>query len=134
MSTNRATGPFDVQLRPLGAYNNTDMTLGRLSLDKQFHGDLEAVSKGEMLSAGSDTKDSGGYVAIERVTGMLHGRSGSFVFQHSGTMTHGSPTLSVTVVPGTGTGALTGISGSCKIIIDGPKHSYDFEYTLPSGD
>lgn len=131
-TTARATGTFDVQIKPLGAYNSSDLTLGRMSIDKQLHGDLEGTSKGEMLSAGSNVKDSGGYVAMERVTGSLNGRTGSFVFQHSATMTHGVPSLSVTIVPDTGTGELAGITGDFKIIIDGGKHSYEFDYSLPA--
>src|SRR5205814_8259316 len=107
-----------------------DPLLGRMSLDKQFHGDLEAVSKGEMLSAGTNVKGSAGYVAIERVSGTLHGRRGSFVLQHSGTMTRGEPQLTITVVSDSGTGQLQALTGKMNIkIVDG-KHSYDFEYTL----
>src|SRR6185312_9342775 len=97
---------------------------------KQFHGNLEASSKGEMLSAGTSIKGSAGYVAIERVSGTLHGRSGAFVLQHSGTMKRGTPELSVTVVPDSGTGELTGLAGRMMIHIAGGKHSYEFEYTL----
>lgn len=134
MNSTRATGTFDVEIKPLGTYNSTDLTLGRMSIDKQLHGDLEGTSKGEMLSAGSSIKDSGGYVAMERVTGLLNGRAGSFVFQHSATMTRGVPNLSVTVVPDTGTGDLAGLTGSLRIIIDGTRHSYEFDYTLPGSD
>jgi hypothetical protein len=129
----RATGTFDVKLSPLPAYDSTpDSKLGRLSLDKQFHGDLDATSKGEMLSAGTTIKNSAGYVAIERVSGTLNGHHGSFVLQHNGTMNRGAPQLSVTVVPDSGTDQLVGLSGNLAIIIapDG-KHSYEFEYTLP---
>jgi hypothetical protein len=129
--TNRATGTFEVKLNPQPLADKTaDATLGRLSIDKQFHGDLEAVSKGEMLSAGTSVKGSAGYVAIERVSGTLQGRSGAFVLQHSGTMTRGAAQLSVTVVPDSGTGQLTGLAGKLEInIVDG-KHFYDFEYTI----
>jgi hypothetical protein len=103
-----------------------------MSIDKQFHGDLEGSSKGFMLSsAATVVKGSGGYVAMEKVTGTLKGRSGSFVLQHSGTMTRGTPQMSVTVVPDSGNGQLVGISGTMTIKIDNGKHSYDFEYTLP---
>ena len=123
-----ATGPFEVKLAP----QPTDApALGRLSIDKQFHGDLEATSKGEMLSAMTETKGSAGYVAMERVTGALHGRKGTFVLQHSGTMNRGVATLSVTVVPDSGTDQLVGLSGKMAIKIEGGKHSYEFEYTLP---
>jgi len=105
-------------------------TLGRMSIDKQFHDDLEASSKGEMLSAMSGTPGSAGYVAIEKVSGTLHGRSGSFVLQHSATMTRGTPALNIIVVPDSGTGELAGLSGTMTIIIADGKHSYTFDYTL----
>jgi hypothetical protein len=130
----RATGTFDVKLNPLPAYDSTPgTTLARLSLDKQFHGDLDATSKGEMLSAATAIKNSAGYVAIERVSGTLNGQQGSFVLQHNGTMNRGAPQLSVTVVPDSGTDQLVGLSGNLAIIIapDG-KHSYEFDYTLPT--
>jgi len=129
--TNHATGPFEVKVTPQDDKSG-DSALGRMTLDKQYHGDLEAAGKGQMLTAGTDVKGSGGYVAIERVTGTLRGRTGSFVLQHSGTMTQGVPQLTITVVPDSGTGQLAGIAGKMNIIIaaDG-KHSYDFEYTLP---
>lgn len=133
--TNHASGPFDVKVIPQKPDNKEaeSANLGRMSLDKQFHGDLEAVSKGEMLSAMSEVKGSAGYVAMERVTGTLHGRKGSFVLQHTGTMTRGTPQLSVTVVPDSGTGELTGLSGSMNIKIEEGKHFYEFDYTLPAG-
>src|SRR5271165_4091355 len=100
-----------------------------MSIDKQFHGDLEGTSKGEMLGAMTEVKGSAGYVAIERVTGTLNGRSGTFVLQHSGTMTRGTQHMTITVVPDSGTGGLAGISGSMTIIIkEGGKHFYEFEY------
>lgn len=127
-----ARGSFEVSLKPLETYNKTpDSSLGRMSIDKQFHGELEAVSQGEMLSAGSPVKGSAGYVAIERVSGTLNGRSGSFVLQHDATMTRGAPYLNIIVVPDSGTGGLTGLSGNMNIIIADGKHSYDFEYSLP---
>jgi hypothetical protein len=129
--TARATGTFDVQLNPQGPQDTAEgATLGRMSIDKQFHGDLEAVGKGEMLSAMTDVMGSAGYVAIERVTGTLRGRSGGFVLQHNGTMARGTPQLTVTVVPDSGTGQLAGLTGTMTIdIVDG-KHFYDFAYTL----
>jgi hypothetical protein len=104
---------------------------GRMTIDKQFHGALEGTSKGEMLTAGTEVKGSAGYVAIEKVSGTLQGRSGTFVLQHSGTMTRGTPELTITVVPDSGTGQLVGLAGkmTIKITADG-KHSYEFEYTL----
>ena len=124
----QAGGPFEVKLAP----QTTDAaTLNRMSIDKQFHGDLEATSKGEMLSAMTDVKGSAGYVALERVSGTLHGRTGTFALQHSGTMTRGERQLSVTVVPDSGTGQLTGLAGRMAIRIADGKHSYEFDYTLP---
>jgi hypothetical protein len=131
-----ATGAFEVKLNPLPVYDGGDGSpLGHLSIDKQFHGELDATSKGEMLSAGTSVKGSAGYVAIERVTGTLHGRRGSFVLQHSGTMTRGAAQLTVSVVPDSGTEQLVGLAGTMAIIIaaDG-KHSYEFSYSLtPTG-
>lgn len=131
--TTQARGPFDVKLSPLEVYNKDQgANLARMSIDKQFHGDLEATSKGEMLAAGSGGKgSSGGYVALERVTGTLHGRNGSFVLQHNATMTRGEPYLNIVVVPDSGSGALTGLSGKMNIVIADGKHSYEFEYNLP---
>ncbi|MCA1562510.1 MAG: DUF3224 domain-containing protein [Acidobacteria bacterium] len=129
--TSRASGTFEVKLNPLPTYDTADGgTLGRMSLDKQFRGALEGTSKGEMLTAVGSVKGSAGYVAIERVTGTLDGRSGTFVLQHSGTMTRGAPRLTVTVVPDSGTGQLTGLAGTMTIDIADGKHSYTFEYTL----
>lgn len=125
----RATGTFDVRVAPLSPYNQEDKTLARYSLDKQFHGDLEASSKGEMLSAGNPST-SGGYVAIEKVSGTLNGRSGSFVLQHSATMENTKPHLSVFVVPGSGSAELSGISGTMDIVIESGKHAYIFTYKL----
>lgn len=128
----RASGTFEVKLNPVPtAHDHAGAPLGRFSLDKQFQGDLVATSKGEMLTGGSEVKNSAGYVAIERVSGTLHGKSGSFILQHSGTMNRGAPSLVITVVPDSGTGELAGISGTMTIIIEGGKHSYTFDYTLP---
>jgi hypothetical protein len=129
--TTRASGTFEVKLSPQATNDKAaDAILGRMSIDKQFHGDLEATSKGEMLTAGTGVKGSAAYVAIEQVSGTLHGRSGTFVLQHSGTMTRGAPQLTVTVVPDSGTGQLVGLAGKMAIEIADGKHSYDFEYTL----
>jgi len=128
---NKAAGTFDVRLNPLPPYNTVaDAKLARMSIDKQFHGDLEATSQGEMLSAGTDTKGSAGYVAIERVTGTLNGRSGGFVLQHNATMTRGAPYLNIVVVPDSGTGELLGLGGTMHIIIEKGKHSYEFQYGI----
>lgn len=129
--TNHASGTFEVQLTPQTTDDNTESaTLGRTSIDKQFHGDLVGISKGEMLTAITGVEGSAGYVAIERVSGTLHGRSGTFVLQHSGTMTHGEPHLIITVVPDSGTDQLAGLAGKMAINIADGEHSYEFEYTL----
>ena len=129
-----AAGPFDVKVEAQGEADKGDgSTLGRYSLDKQYHGDLEGTAKGTMLTAGTDVKGSAGYVAMERVTGTLKGRGGSFVLQHTATMTRGEPQLSITVVPDSGSGQLAGITGKMNIIIAAGKHSYEFDYTLPAG-
>lgn len=125
--TQRASGTFEVKLTP---QTTADETLGRMSIDKQFRGDLEGTSKGEMLTAMTTVQGSAGYVAIERVTGTLRGRSGTFVLQHSGIMDRGKPNLTITVVPDSGTGQLVGLTGTMRIDIADGKHSYDFEYTL----
>jgi hypothetical protein len=129
--TSRATGTFEVKVIPQAPEDGSENPpVGRMLLDKQFHGDLEATSKGQMLAAGTAVKGSAGYVAMEQVSGKLKGRTGTFVLQHSGTMNRGEPQLSVTVVPDSGTGELAGLSGKMDIIIEGGKHSYDFEYAL----
>jgi len=129
--TNHASGTFEVKLTPQATDDKGGgATLGRMSIDKKFHGDLEATSEGEMLTAGTGAKGSAGYVAIERVNGTLHGLSGAFVLQHSGTMTRGAPHLTIAVVPDSGNGELVGLAGRMTIRIADGKHSYDFEYTL----
>lgn len=128
-----ARGTFAVKLTPqTSSDKDGDPMLGRMSIEKQIHGDIEGTSRGEMLTGETTVKNSGVYVAIEKITGTLHGRSGSFILQHSGTMTRGIPRLVITVVPDSGTGDLTGIAGTMNIIIADGKHSYDFEYTLAS--
>lgn len=132
--TQRVRGTFDVKLAPLPAYDTAEHSpLGRRSIDKQFQGDLQATSKGEMLFAGTSVKGSAGYVAIELVKGTLEGRAGTFVLQHSGTMNRGEAGLVVAVVPDSGTGELTGLTGTMTIEITDGKHFYNFEYTLPTG-
>jgi hypothetical protein len=132
--TTHAKGTFDVALAPQsdGIDDGTGgIALGRMTLDKRFDGDLSGTSKGQMLTAMTAVKGSAGYVAIERVTGTLHGRAGSFVLQHTGTMNRGAPALTITVVPDSGTGALAGITGTFVMdIVDG-RHFYDFAYALP---
>jgi hypothetical protein len=127
----RARGPFDVKTTPPSDDKGEGGALGRMSIDKQYHGDLEGTGKGEMLTAGSGLKGSGAYVAVERVSGTLQGRKGTFLLQHRGIMTRGAPELAIAVVPDSGTGELAGISGRMGIVIapDG-KHSYDFEYSI----
>ena len=130
--THTASGHFTVDLEPQGEPDTADgVTLGRMTLDKRFEGDLQGTGRGLMLSALTPVKGSAGYVAIERVTGTLQGRAGSFVFQHSGTMHGGQQQLSITVVPGSGTGALAGIAGSFSLSIVDGRHEYRFDYTLP---
>jgi hypothetical protein len=130
---NHATGTFEVKLTPQKPDNTEaeNASVGRMSIDKKFSGDLEATSQGEMLAAMTAVKGSAGYVAIERVGGTLQGRHGTFVLQHNGTMTRGMPELSVTVVPDSGTEELTGLNGRMTIRIEGGNHSYEFDYTLP---
>ena len=131
--TRHASGTFEVKLNVQKADNTAaeSAKLGRMSIEKQFHGDLEGTSAGEMLSVGTEVKGSAGYVAMERVNGTLGGRTGTFALQHSGTMTRGEPQLNVTVVPDSGTGELLGITGKLIINIVENKHFYKFEYALP---
>ena len=130
--TTHATGPFDVKITPQGPDIADVPMLGRMSIDKQYHGDLDAKAVGQMLTAGTDTKASGAYVAVERVTGTLNGRAGTFLLHHRGIMTRGTPDLSISVVPDSGTGQLAGLTGTMAIVIaPGGKHSYEFEYALP---
>ena len=129
----RAAGTFDVKLAPQAlADSPADPLLGRFTIDKQFQGDLVGTSRGEMLSARTATENSAGYVAIERVTGTLGGKKGSFVLQHSGTMTRGTQQLVITVVPDSGTGELTGLAGTMTIRIEDKKHFYEFMYSIGS--
>jgi hypothetical protein len=122
-----AVGRFDVKTSPL----STDApNVGRMSIDKQFHGDLTGASKGEMLAVGSPVKGSAGYVAMETVTGEIQGRTGTFSLMHTGTMNRGEMSLIITVVPDSGTGELTGLSGELKIVIEGKEHRYEMEYQL----
>ena len=127
--TNRASGTFEVKLNPQD--DGPDAPVGRMTIDKQFHGDLAGTSKGQMLMSSSPSVNgSAGYVAIEKVTGTLNGRSGSFYFQHSATMTRGVGELTITVTPDSGTDELTGLEGKMNIIIADGKHSYEFDYDL----
>ncbi len=127
----RATGPFDVSLKPLPIDSEPGSeSLGRMSIEKQFRGDLEGTSKGQMLSGGTAIKNSAAYVAIERVSGSLKGRKGSFILQHTGLMNRGAPSLTITIVPDSGTDQLEGLKGTMTINIEAGKHSYQLDYTL----
>lgn len=130
-STQHATGTFEVKMSPQAETAPPD-GFARFHGDKTFKGELEATSVVWMLSSMTEKKGSGAYVALEKVTGKLKGRSGTFALQHSGTMQGGNYELNVTVVPDSGTGDLKGLTGKMKIIIEGGKHSYDFEYQLPA--
>lgn len=129
--SHRAVGTFDVTLTPQPPGDHPeDAAVSALVLDKRFHGDLEGTSRGRMLSATTSVQGSAGYVAMERVQGTLHGRHGTFVLQHSGTMTRGAPRLVITVVPDSGTDALTGLAGTLTVSIADGTHSYELEYAL----
>ena len=128
-----ASGTFEVKLHPQTASAEAESaTVGRMSINKQFAGDLVGSSKGEMLMVRTAVEGSAGYVAFERVTGTLAGRSGSFLLQHDGMMNRGAQQLSIVVVPDSGTGDLTGISGKMSIDIKEGKHFYAFDYALPA--
>ena len=131
---NRAEGTFAVNVAPVEASHiGHQGDLDRMTLDKTFAGALTGDSKGEMLIANTQATGSMAYVALERVTGTLDGRAGSFVLRHSGTMMKSDPRaaeLHVSVVPGSGTGELTGLSGTMKIVNESGRHSYMFEYVL----
>ncbi len=131
--THSAKGEFVVTMKPL-TFDGVDpeFKLGRMSIDKQISGDLTASTVGQMLSAMTSTDGSAGYVAIERVAGVLNGKRGTFVLQHTGSMNRGAPSLAVTVVPDSGTEELVGLEGEFTIKIEEGKHSYEFAYRLPS--
>lgn len=130
-----AKGTFAMKMSPQAPQDGVgDPTVGRMAIDKQFLGDVEGTSKGQMLAVGTAIDGSAGYVAMERVHASVHGRRGSFALQHSGTMDRGTPQLSVTIVPDSGTDDLAGIVGRLSIHIDNGVHSYDLDYTLPGVD
>jgi hypothetical protein len=132
LTMNRAAGSFEVNVQPLSnAEVSGDALFGRFLLTKKFSGGLVAEARGQMLSAGTATQGSAGYVAIDQVTGTLDGRKGGFVLQHSGTMTRGVPALAISVIPDSGSGELVGLSGTLKINIVDKKHFYEFDYSLP---
>jgi hypothetical protein len=129
----KATGAFEVKLVPVGNDSTPEgPNLGRMSLDKTFTGDFTGVGKGEMITAaGLAVKESAAYSAVERLTGALHGKKGSFALQHTGVMDRGKPSLNITVVPDSGTGELVGLTGKMDIIIEGKQHKYVFDYSMP---
>jgi hypothetical protein len=129
----RATGTFDVKITPQASDHAPEGPhLGRMSLDKHYHGDLDGPAKGEMITAaGTTVKESAAYSAVERVTGTLHGKSGAFALQHTGVMDRGKPSLKITVVPDSATGALAGLTGTMEIKIENKQHFYTFDYELP---
>lgn len=127
-----ASGEFDVQIGPQKDEGVGDPTIGRMSIDKKYHGDFEGAGLGQMLTGMSEAvKNSGSYVAIERIRGTLQGRAGTFAVWHAGTMDRGKQSLAVTIIPDTGTGELTGISGTMTIDIRDGKHFYGIDYSLP---
>lgn len=127
---NHATGTFEVKLTPQND-NSEDKSLGRMTVEKQWHGEVEGMSNGQMLTGGDVKTGSAGYVAMEKFTGSVKGRKGSFILQHSATMTRGKGNLAITIVPDSGTEELKGITGKLTIKIEGGKHFYDLEYSLP---
>lgn len=128
-----ARGTFEVKVVPQAADDSAGGPFGRLFIDKRFHGDLDGTSKGQMLASGVPNSGDAGYVALEQVTGTLNGRRGSFVLLHQGMISKGIATLQVTVVPGSGTAELAGIAGKMTILIEGSRHSYEFDYMIPEG-
>lgn len=128
--TTRATGRFDVNVAPLAADSTDTGGFARMSLAKTFTGDLAGTSRGQMVAAGTAVEGSGAYVALEAVTGTLHGRTGSFMLMHAGTMKAGNYEMRITVVPDSGTGDLAGLSGTFLIIFEGKNHLYQFDYSI----
>ena len=142
MTSHHASGVFEVQMQPQPAADGnptsgatpgatSGVAFGRLLLSKKYQGDLQATASGQMLSAVTPTAGSAGYVAIEHVTGTLHGCAGSFVLQHSGLMNRGDKQLSITVVPDSGSGELAGLQGRLDIRMTDGKHFYEMAYSLP---
>ena len=128
--TSHATGTFEVKLTPQDD-KNEDKSLGRMTFEKQWQGEMQGTSTGQMLTGGDVNTGSAGYVAIEKFNGSVKGQKGTLIFQHSATMTSGKGDLTITVVPGSGTEELKGISGKLTIKIENGKHFYDFEYSSP---
>ncbi|HEU4365363.1 MAG TPA: DUF3224 domain-containing protein [Candidatus Krumholzibacteria bacterium] len=129
-ATMTARGTFDVKVTPQPADDTAGGAFSRFFLAKELQGDLAATSHGHMMAAETAVEGSAAYVALERVTGTLHGKQGSFILQHRGTMRGGDYVMDVTVVPDSGTGELTGIAGRMTIILEGGKHSYELEYSI----
>ena len=128
----KVRGGFDVQMTPAdGPLAAEGIALARFALDKRYHGALTGTGVGSMLTSSTDTSGAAAYVALERVAGTLQGRAGSFVLAHLGTMTKERQELSIQVVPGSGTGALAGLTGTMHIVIENKAHVYEFEYELP---
>jgi hypothetical protein len=128
----QAKGTFEVKVTPQPVQVDVgDPTVGRMAIAKQFTGDIQGYSKGQMLAVGTPIDGSAGYVAMERVTASVHGREGSFALQHTGTINRGNPELSITIVPDSGTDALAGIAGDLSIVVENGVHSYVLAYTLP---
>ncbi len=127
-----ARGEFDVTITPLpAAASASPGSVGTMSLEKRYHGDLDGTAIGRMLAVQTGVQGSAGYVAMEQVSGTLHGRTGTFVLQHGGTMTRGTPHLVITIVPDSGTDQLVGLAGGMQITITDGNHFYDIEYTIP---
>ena len=129
MTKSVAHGTFEITMKPMAG---ADAAIGSLSIDKLFQGDLQGTSIGQMLAVRTKVAGSAGYVAMERVAGTLAGRQGSFVLQHSGTMTGGSAAAAITVVPDSGEGGLAGLQGAMTITQPGGQHHYAFDYELPA--
>ena len=128
-----ASGYFDVTLAPQAADNPQVRTaqIDRLSIDKKYHGDVKGTSTGQMQAI-KDDRDTGAYVALEKVVASLKGRSGTFMLMHYGYMNQGAVgRWLVEIVPNSGTGGLAGLSGTMKIIQKDEKHYYEIEYALP---
>jgi len=128
----RASGTFEVKMTPMSPDEIGDPSVGRMVLEKQFHGDLEGTSKGQMLAVSTDVDGSAGYVAIERVSGTLNGQNGTFALQHLGSMSRGAFELNISVIPDSGTGQLTGLTGKMVIKITDGNHFFEFDYSLES--
>jgi hypothetical protein len=130
-----AAGTFQVTVTPRDDEETPEgMALGHSILTKELHGDLEGSAEGAMLTALTPEEGSAGYVAIELVRGTLNGRSGTFLLQHHGLMDRGAQDLSITVIPGSGTGELEGIRGTMSLDLTGAERGYELRYTLPDGE